>query len=238
MNLKQWVIIGAASVMSFVAGVAFTGQSQAPVVRLADLEIDPGQLQRYLEIVKEEMETSVRVEPGVLAIYAVAEKDRPNRLRFLEIYADEEAYRSHIQSPHFKSYFTSTQSMIASRNLIDAVPVQLSDKTSGGHTRAAAKPSAPPAVYIAEFEVTDPAGLKPYSARVQSTLDPFGGRFIKRGGAIAPLEGEAPKGMVMIAFDTMEKAQAWYDSPAYREIRPIRQRSAKTRAYIVEGLRG
>ena len=237
MNLKQWMIAGAASVMSFLAGVTFTAQPQTPVVRLADLEIDPGQLQRYLEIVKEEMDTSVRVEPGVLAIYAVAEKDHPNRLRFLEIYADEEAYKSHIQSPHFKSYFTSTQSMITSRKLIEAIPVQLSDRTSGRYAQAAAKP-APPAIYIAEFEVTDAAGLKPYSTRVQSTLEPFGGRFIKRGGAIAPLEGEAPKGMVMIAFDSVEQAQAWYDSPAYREIRPIRHRSAKTRAYIVQSTGG
>jgi uncharacterized protein (DUF1330 family)/quinol monooxygenase YgiN len=237
MNLKQWVIVGVATVMSFLVGVAFTAQPQTALVRLADLEIDPGQLQRYLEIVKEEMETSVRVEPGVLALYALAEKDRPNRLRFLEIYADDEAYKSHIQSPHFKSYFTSTQSMITSRNLIEAVPVQLSDKTPGRYAQAAAK-AAPPAIYIAEFEVTDPAGLKPYSARVQSTLEPFGGRFIKRGGAIAALEGDAPKGMVMIAFDSMEKAQAWYDSPAYREIRPIRHRSAKTRAYIAEGTGG
>ena len=52
-----------------------------------------------------------------------------------------------------------------------------------------------------------------------------------------PLEGEPPKGMVAIAFDSMQQAQAWWDSPAYRELRPIRHRSAKTRAYILEGVR-
>ena len=92
-----------------------------------------------------------------------------------------------------------------------------------------------PAFYIAEFEVIDREGLKPYSAGVQSTLEPFGGRFIVRGGKIAPLEGEAPKGIVVIAFESIEKAQAWYDSPAYREIRPIRHRSAKSRVFILEG---
>jgi uncharacterized protein (DUF1330 family)/quinol monooxygenase YgiN len=234
MNVKQLLIVAAASLMSFLTGIAFTGQVQTPVVRIAELEIDPGQLQQYLDIVKEEMETSVRVEPGVIAIYAVAEKDHPNRLRFLEIYADEQAYKSHIQSPHFKKYFTSTQSMIASRKLIEAIPVQLSGKTPGRYGQAPAKPASS-AFYIAEFEVSDPEGLKPYSARVQSTLAPFGGRFVKRGGVIAALEGEPPKGMVMIAFDSVQQAQAWYDSPAYREIRPIRHRSAKTRAYVVEG---
>ena len=92
-----------------------------------------------------------------------------------------------------------------------------------------------PAFYIAEFEVHDPAGLKPYREHVESTLEPFGGRFIFRGGTIAPLEGEAPKGIVVIAFESMEKAQGWYDSPAYREIRPIRHNAAKSRAFILEG---
>jgi quinol monooxygenase YgiN len=128
MKARQSIVVGAASLLSFVAGFEFTSQPQTPVVRIAELEIDPAQLPRYLAIVKEEMETSVRVEPGVLAIYAVAEKDQPNRLRFFEIYADEDAYKAHIQSPHFKAYFKSTQSMIASRKLIDVMPVQLSAK--------------------------------------------------------------------------------------------------------------
>jgi uncharacterized protein (DUF1330 family) len=93
-----------------------------------------------------------------------------------------------------------------------------------------------PAFYISELEVSDPEGLKPYGARVASTLEPFGGRFIVRAGKIAPLEGEAPKGrIVVIAFESMEKAQAWYDSPTYQEIKPIRHKAAKSRTFIVEG---
>jgi uncharacterized protein (DUF1330 family) len=104
----------------------------------------------------------------------------------------------------------------------------------GLHARA---PSASklPAFYIAEFEVSDPEGLKPSSARGASTLEPFGGRFIVRAGKIAPLEGEALKGLVVIAFESMEKAQAWYDSPTYQEIKPIRHKAAKSRTFIVEG---
>ncbi len=98
------------------------------VVRIAELEIDPAQLESYEAAVKEEMEAAVRLEPGVLAIYAVAEKDHPTRLRFFEIYASEEAYRSHIDSPHFKKYVAVTKPMIRSRKLIETVPVLLSAK--------------------------------------------------------------------------------------------------------------
>lgn len=98
------------------------------------------------------------------------------------------------------------------------------------------QPRTPPAFYISEFELTDPEGIKLYSAQVTSTFEPFGGRYIVRGGRIVPLEGDAPKGrLVVIAFDSMEKAQAWYDSPTYRQIRPIRHKSAESRVFIVEG---
>jgi quinol monooxygenase YgiN len=101
---------------------------QVPVVRVAELEINPAQLENYLAAVREEMETSVRIEPGVLAIYAVAEKDNPAKLKFFEMYADEAAFKSHIESPHFKKYYATTQAMIFSRKLIETVPVQLSAK--------------------------------------------------------------------------------------------------------------
>jgi len=99
------------------------------VVRIAELEIDPAHLEGYMAAVKEEMETSVRIEPGVVAIYAVAEKDAPTKLTFFEIYADEAAYRAHIASPHFRKYFETTKDMITSRRLIDTVPLQLSAKS-------------------------------------------------------------------------------------------------------------
>jgi quinol monooxygenase YgiN len=95
------------------------------VVRIAELEIDPAQLEAYTKAVKEEMAESIRVEPGVLAIYSVAIKDRPTSLRFFEIYANDAAYQAHIASPHFKKYVAITQPMITSRTLMETVPVQL-----------------------------------------------------------------------------------------------------------------
>ncbi|MFI8376427.1 putative quinol monooxygenase [Pseudomonas helleri] len=103
-------------------------ETDTTVVRIAELVIDPEQLVAYTTAVREEMEDSIRLEPGVLAIYSVAEKDKPNSLRFFEIYASDEAYQAHIASPHFKKYVAITQPMILSRKLIETVPVQLSAK--------------------------------------------------------------------------------------------------------------
>jgi uncharacterized protein (DUF1330 family) len=61
-------------------------------------------------------------------------------------------------------------------------------------------------------------------------------RRVVRSDKTQSLEGEPPNGIVVIAFDSVEKAREWYDSPAYAAIRPIRQRAAKSRIFIVEGL--
>jgi len=117
--------------IAVVAGCIWVGSVLAAepaekVVRIAQLVIDPAQLSAYQTAVKEEIADSVRLEPGVLAIYSVAEKDHPNRLHFFEIYANEAAYKSHIASAHFQKYVNTTKSMIVSRTLIETDPVQLS----------------------------------------------------------------------------------------------------------------
>lgn len=97
--------------------------------------------------------------------------------------------------------------------------------------------ASPPTYYVAEFDVTDPEGMKPYSAKVESTFEPYGGHFIVRGGKTISLEGVAPKRRrVVIEFASIEKAQAWYNSVEYTELRKIRQRSAKTDVYLIEGV--
>ena len=120
-------IVGAVLAMS-LSGSVIAQETRGPVVRIAELEIDPAQLENYKAVVKEEMEISVRVEPGVLAIYAVAEKGKPTMIRFFEMYADEAAYNAHRESPHFKKYVEATKDMIVSRKLIENEPVQLSAK--------------------------------------------------------------------------------------------------------------
>jgi uncharacterized protein (DUF1330 family) len=100
----------------------------------------------------------------------------------------------------------------------------------------AEQPKAAPGYVVAEVDVTDPVTFQKYADQVPGTLAPFHGRYLVRGGKTMSLEGEAPKRVVVIAFDSVKNAQAWEDSPAYTAIKPIRLRSAKSRVFIVEGL--
>ena len=93
------------------------------MVRLAKLEIDSSQLECYKAFLKEEIETSLRVEPGVLTLYAVFEKENPQRVTILEIYADSAAYKAHINTRHFLKYKNGTLKMVKSLQLIEATPL-------------------------------------------------------------------------------------------------------------------
>ena len=100
-----------------------SAQNKNQMVRLAKLVIDSTQLERYKAMLKEEIETSVSVEPGVLTLYAVSEKDNPTHITILEIYADAVAYKAHIQTPHFIKYKTGTKDMVKSLELVSAIPL-------------------------------------------------------------------------------------------------------------------
>ena len=128
MDKRSLLGLGLAALVLSQSGVSLAEERQTPFVRIAELEIDPAQLEKYQAAVKEEIETSIRVEPGVLAIYSVALKEDSSQLRFFEIYKDEAAYQAHIASPHFRKYMEITKGMIRSRKLLDTVPIQLSAK--------------------------------------------------------------------------------------------------------------
>ena len=89
---------------------------------------------------------------------------------------------------------------------------------------------------LAEGTVLFPDTFKTYAQQVPRTLAPFGGRFLVGGGKIESLEGDPPKFSVIIAFDSVEKANAWWNSPAYEAIKPIRHAFAKASLFIVEGV--
>src|SRR5690242_17509570 len=102
-------------------------------------------------------------------------------------------------------------------------------------------PSTPKAYIVTEVDVTgDTAAFqRDYAAHAQATVEPFGGRYLVRGGRNIGTEGEPPKGRIVISvFDSFEKAQAWRYSPAYMKIVTVREREAKSRQYIVEGVAG
>ncbi len=100
-----------------------------PIVRIAELEIEPNQLTLYKAALKEEIETSIRVEPGVLALYAVSVKDHPNQIRLFESYGSQEAYESHLHTAHFLKYKSSTKAMVKSLKLIETEPILLGSKS-------------------------------------------------------------------------------------------------------------
>ena len=94
-------------------------QQKNQMVRLAKIRVDPAQLESYNAALKEQMTTAIRVEPGVLTYYAVADKDNPSHITILEIYADTAAYQSHIETPHFKKYKATVQNMVKSLELVN-----------------------------------------------------------------------------------------------------------------------
>jgi quinol monooxygenase YgiN len=97
------------------------------MVRIAAIEIEPNYLKEYIAILKKEAEASVRLEPGVICIYPMFQKENPTQIRLLEIYANKEAYASHLQTPHFKHYKETTLEMVKDLKLIDmeAIDVEM-----------------------------------------------------------------------------------------------------------------
>jgi uncharacterized protein (DUF1330 family) len=93
----------------------------------------------------------------------------------------------------------------------------------------------PPGYFVFDIEVTNSQGYQPVIDRTPATLVPYGGRFLIRGGPPKVLEGAAPNRFGIIAFDSVEKAQAWYDSPATKEVTAIRTQTAKSRTFLIEG---
>src|ERR671910_3264932 len=95
------------------------GMKKGMMVRISEIEIDADYLEEYKAILKEEAEASVRLEPGVISIFPMYQKDKPTEVRILEIYASRQAYESHLKTPHFQKYKTTTLKMVKSLKLVD-----------------------------------------------------------------------------------------------------------------------
>jgi quinol monooxygenase YgiN len=121
----------AAGLAGMLTTAAATAPEPAPMVRIAELEIDPAQLDSYKRILAEEQEASVRLEPGVLMLHSVALAERPTSVRLLEVYASRAAYEAHIRSPHFLRYKSATERMVRSLRLVETRPILLCAKSKG-----------------------------------------------------------------------------------------------------------
>ena len=128
MNAKQILVLGASVLAAFSGGSAMGKDSKEPYVRVAEIEIDPAQLEPYKAAVKEQIEAAVRLEPGVLALYSVVDEEKPAHIFVFEMYADVDAYKTHLETAHFKKYKATTQNMVKSLKLRDTVPILLGAK--------------------------------------------------------------------------------------------------------------
>jgi uncharacterized protein (DUF1330 family) len=94
-----------------------------------------------------------------------------------------------------------------------------------------------PAYLISNIEITDPAGYEEYRKLVAPVLQKFGGKFVVRGGTVHYLEGEwRPKRVVVVEFDSVEKAKAFDQSPEYAPAKAARHRTSNSSVIVVEGL--
>ena len=98
-------------------------QTAEQIVRLSKIIVDPDRLEEYNTFLKEEIEASMRLEPGVLTLYATAEKTAPHKVTILEIYASRAAYETHLKTPHFQKYKQGTLEMVKDLELTDTTPL-------------------------------------------------------------------------------------------------------------------
>jgi quinol monooxygenase YgiN len=129
MNTKQLFVFGASVLAVAFGGGAVAQQTNGQYIQVAEIEIDPAQLEAYRAAVQEQIEAAIRVEPGVLVLYALSDKDNPARVKVFEIYRDVDAYRSHLASEHFKKYKATTEKMVKSLKLVQTTPIMLGAKS-------------------------------------------------------------------------------------------------------------
>jgi uncharacterized protein (DUF1330 family) len=124
-----------------------------------------------------------------------------------------------------KTRYTVALSMIAGAALGGAA-------IQGLHAQA-----KPPAYVITHTEVIDQAAFNEFSSKTPASMQAFGGKYLIRGGKVIPSVGDAPKRVIVSVFHSMEKAQAWRDSPGWKELLPLRAKATKpSMEYIVEGV--
>ena len=94
-----------------------------------------------------------------------------------------------------------------------------------------------PAYVIVEIDIRDSAGYEEYKKLAGATVEKYGGKYIVRGGRTDVLEGDwKPKRIVVLQFDSAQRAKDWLNSEEYRELRKMRHRTARTNMILVEGV--
>ena len=103
LTLSQRFLALTALVLSLISVSVAVAKEHQMMVRIAEIQVDPHHLAQYQAILKEEADASVRLEPGVIGIFPMYQKERDTHFRILEIYAERAAYESHLTTPHFQN---------------------------------------------------------------------------------------------------------------------------------------
>ena len=93
------------------------------------------------------------------------------------------------------------------------------------------------AYVVAEIEVDNPEGYEEYKKLAPPPIAAFGGKYIARGGRAENLEGDwQPSRIVILEFESVDKAKNWLDSEEYREAKALRHEHATSKMIVVEGV--
>ena len=94
-----------------------------------------------------------------------------------------------------------------------------------------------PAYVIVETDINDPEHYEQYKAASPAAVAAGGGRFVVRGGDLAVLEGDwHPSRLVMLEFEDLAAAKAWYESEIYQQAKKLREGAAHLRMVAVQGV--
>ena len=105
-------------------------QVQNNMYRIAKIKVDVNQLEQYKRALKEQMNAAIKLEPGVLSYTVLADKKDASLITIMEVYANPEAYQSHILTPHFKKYKDTVKNMVLSLELIDTELIERVHKSN------------------------------------------------------------------------------------------------------------
>jgi uncharacterized protein (DUF1330 family) len=125
---------------------------------------------------------------------------------------------------------------------VTALAIVAGAALGGGAIEALHAQARPPVYYVIDFsEIVDPLGWSALGNRTNAVaaqlFKEFGGQYLTRTDHITAVDGgPAPRRFVVIRFDSVEQAKAWYDSPTQKKVNEIRLKTTKSRAFLVEGL--
>jgi len=121
--LTAWAIVLAVQIYFAIVHKETTKMDDNLLVRIAEIEVHPEWIEKYLEAARTVGAESVAKEPGVVCIFPMQQKENPCVIRIVEIYRDEAAYKAHLATPHFRAYKDGTPHMIKSLSLVPMQPL-------------------------------------------------------------------------------------------------------------------